>query len=71
MKKKKHTKFLHDGEYAALVDVELICTDDRWSPYLSLDDAQKLDDVRAALSRGDIKKAGKFARVFMLMPIAA
>jgi hypothetical protein len=31
--------------------------DTRWSPYLSVDDARKLHDVRAALKRGDIKAA--------------
>ena len=66
--KQKHTKFLHEGQYAAEVDVELIYTYESWSPYLSLEDTQKLDEVRAALSRGDIKEAARFARVFTLMP---
>ena len=36
---------------------------------LSVEDAQKLDDVREALRRGDLKAAGKLARVFRLTPI--
>jgi hypothetical protein len=31
--------------------------DKGWSPYLSLDDAQKLDDVRSALLKGKVCKS--------------
>ena len=44
MRKKRHTKFVHEGQYVAEVDVELIETEEGWSPYLSLDDAYKLDE---------------------------
>ena len=71
MKKRRHSKYVHEGEYVAEVDVELIDTDEGWSPYLSLDDAYKLDDVRDALRRGDIKKAAQLARVFTLTPVEA
>jgi hypothetical protein len=70
MRKRKHTKFIHEGEYVAEVDIELIDTDEGWSPYLSLEDAKKLDDVREALRRGDVKSACRFARVFNLTPVA-
>jgi hypothetical protein len=69
MKKKSQTKFVHEGEYAAEVAVELIETEDGWSPYLSVADAQKLDEVREALRRGDLKSAAKHARVFRLTPV--
>jgi hypothetical protein len=46
------------------VDVELIEGDNGWAPYLSLDDARKLDEVREALRRGDIEAASRYARVF-------
>ena len=36
MSKRKATKLIHEGEYAAEVDVELIISGDDWSPYLSL-----------------------------------
>jgi len=50
--------------------VELIVTDDEWSPYLSLQDTYKLDDVHEALRRGDLERASKIARVFTMQPIA-
>jgi len=49
MTKRRHTKLVHEGEYVAEADVELLDTGDGWSPCLSLEDAQKLDDVREAL----------------------
>lgn len=66
-----HRKLVHEGEYAAEVDVELIETEDAWSPYLSLDDARKLDMVREALRRGDIGAASKVARVYHLTPVSS
>ena len=71
MTKKRVTKLIHEGGYAAEVDIYFITTDDEWSPYLSLEDAYKLDDVRQALRQGDLKSAAKQARVFKLTPIAA
>jgi hypothetical protein len=61
---------VHEGEYVAEVDVELIETDSGWSPYLSLDDALKLDDVRQALRRDDVSGASRRARLFTLTPVA-
>jgi hypothetical protein len=71
MRGKYHTKLIHEGKYVAEVEVELIESDEEWSPYLSLEDAQKLDDVRAALRRGDMQTAGELARVFTLTPVMA
>ena len=68
--RRPHTKFVREGQYGAEVDVELIDEEVGWSPYLSLEDAQRLDDVREALRRGDLKRAAQFARVFKLTPIA-
>ena len=70
MRKRKHTKLIHEGEYVAEIDIELIDADEGWSPYLSLEDAQKLDDVRKALRNGDVKSASRFARIFSLTPVA-
>ena len=70
MKKRKQIKYIHVGKYAAEVDVELIEAEDEWAPYLSLDDAYKLDDVREALRRGDLKAASQKARVFIMQPVA-
>ena len=41
-----------------------------WAPYLSLEDALKLDDVRAALRRGDLENAARLSRVYTLTPVA-
>ena len=69
MKKRGRTKLIHEGQYGAEVDVELLATDDAWSPYLSLEDAYKLDDVREALRRGDIEAAAQHGKVYMLTPV--
>ena len=69
MSTKHRKKLVHEGKYAAEVEVELIEDEGGWSPYLSVADAQKLDNVRDALRRGDIKSAARLARVFSLTPI--
>ena len=66
---RKSTKLVHEGKYAAEVDVELIEDDAGWSPYLSVADAKKLDTVRKALREGDNADAAKYARVFELTPV--
>ena len=68
---RKSSKFIHEGKYAAEVPVDLIEDDTAWSPYLSPDDARKLDTVRLALRRGAIAEAAKYGRVFELTPVAA
>jgi len=69
MNKRQHTKLIHEGQYVAEVAVELIETDEGWAPYLSVEDAYRLDDVRDALRRGDIRSAARQARVFTLAPV--
>jgi hypothetical protein len=69
MSMRRHIKLIHEGQYAAEVEVTLIETEEGWSPYLSLTDAQKLDAVRKALRRGDLTQASQLARVFQLMPV--
>lgn len=71
MSKHHRVKYVHEGKYVAEVDVELLEDATEWSPYLSVEDAYKLDDVRDALRRGDVAAAAKFARVFELRPVAA
>jgi len=70
MKKRQRTKLVHEGQYVAEVDVELIDMNKRCSPYLSLDDAYKLDDICNALQWGDVKSAARLARIFTLTPVA-
>ena len=44
-----------------MAEIEVVLYDDEtgWSPYLCLEDAYKLDEVRYALRQGDIKAALK------------
>jgi hypothetical protein len=70
MSKRTKVKYVHQGQYVAEVTVELLEDDTHWSPYLSVADAYKLDEVREALKRGDIVAASKLARVFTLQPVA-
>lgn len=69
MTRRRQVRFVHEGEYAAEVEVELLDTGEGWAPYLSLEDAQRLDEVREALRRGDLQTASKLARLFRLTPI--
>ena len=70
MKKRVRTKLIHEGKYIAEVEVTLLDTDDGWAPYLSLEDAYKLDNVRDALRRGDVKSAAAFGKIYTLTPVA-
>lgn len=70
MNRKSQMKMVHEGEYVAEVEVQLIESDDEWSPFLSLHDAEKLDRVREALRAGDVARASQWARVYWLMPVA-
>jgi len=70
MAKRHYTKFIHEGQYAAAVEIQRVESDTGWSPYLSVEDAQKLDEVREALKIGDLTKAGHLARIYQLTPLA-
>ena len=65
-----HKKFIVEGKYVAEVEIEIIDTDEGWSPYITLDDALKLDKIKEALKHQDIDTAKKLAKVFILSPIA-
>lgn len=66
MNAKHYTKMVRQGEYVAEVEVEFTYNDQGWSPYLSLEDAYKFDDVREVLRDGDIKSAARLAKVYTL-----
>ena len=66
MNKKHLMKLIYEGQYIAEVNIDLIEENTGWSPYLSLEDAQKLDEVRQALRRSDLKSAGRLAHVYTL-----
>jgi hypothetical protein len=71
MTTRRTKKLIREGKYAAEIPVELIEDETTWSPYLSLDDARKLDAVRLALRAGDVAAAAKHGRVFELHPVSA
>ena len=63
-------KFVRVGAFAAEVNVEIVEEERSWAPYLSLQDAYKLDDVRDALRAGDVDRASRLAeRVYRLTPV--
>ncbi len=70
MNQRKKTKYVHEGDYVAEVEVVLIEDDAGWSPYLSIDDAYRLDDVRDALRRGDLALASRYGRIYELRLVA-
>ena len=72
MSTKTTKKLVREGDFAAEVDVNLVEAEGGWTPYLTLDDAYKLDDVREALRAGDLKRASRLAsRVYRLTPVTA
>ena len=65
------TRLVREGDLLAEVRVDLPEDEGDWSPYLSLDDAHKLDDVRDALRKGNLDRASRLSeRIFRLMPLA-
>ena len=65
-------RLVREGELVAEVNVRLVEADGDWTPYLSLEDASKLDDVRDALRAGDVKRASQLAdRIYRLTPVEA
>ena len=72
MNAKTSKRLVREGNLAAEVDVTLVEADGGWTPYLSIDDAYKLDDVCDALKAGDVKRASRLAsRVYRLTPVEA
>lgn len=65
-------RLVREGDLVAEVDVQLVEGHGGWAPYLSLEDASRLDDVRDALRKGDVKRASHLAtRLYRLTPIEA
>ena len=70
MSKVRKVKLVQAGRYLAEVEVDLIEDATGWSPYLSPEDAYKLDDVREALRNGNLTEASSLGRVYELRPVA-
>ena len=68
-------RLVREGEWVAEVQVRVLEDADKqqgWAPYVSLEDAYKLDDVREALRTGDLELALMLAEdVYQLTPVAA
>jgi hypothetical protein len=64
-------KRFREGRLLAEVEVRLIPDEESWGPSLSLEDARKLERVRAALKRGDAAGAALDAKVFAVTAFAA
>ena len=70
MAERSKTKYVHEGKYVAEVEVSLIEDDTQCSPYLSVGDAYKLDDMREALRNGDLNTALRYGRIYEMRPVA-
>ena len=72
MSTRSTTRLVREGDFVAEVAVTLIEAEEGWTPYLSVEDAYKLDDVREALRAGDVKRASRLSdRVYRLTPLEA
>jgi hypothetical protein len=67
---KTSVKLVREGNFAAEVSVNLIEEPGGWSPYLSIEDGQKLDAVRKSLKDGNLAAAARYGRVFELTPVS-
>jgi hypothetical protein len=66
---KSGTTIVREGEFVAEVHVTFIESEGPWTQSLSVEDASRLDDVRAALRAGDVKRASRLAsRIYRVMP---
>jgi hypothetical protein len=70
MTAKRRTKLLREGDYVAEIEIERIEAEAGWPPYLSLKDAKRLDELRDALKKRDLHRAGEIGRVYQLTPVA-
>ena len=69
---KSSKRLVREGDLVAEVEVYLEETQGGWAPYLSVEDACKLDEVRDALRKGDVKRASRLAnRLYRLTPVEA
>lgn len=65
------TRFVYAGKFVVEVTVELIPDDNAWGPYLSVQDALKLERAQKTLEAGDLATAAQLGRVYELKPVAA
>lgn len=68
--KKTKTKLVHEGQYIAEVPIEVEDIDQPWAPWVNVEEARKLDEVRLALRRNDIETAGKYGKIYRVTQVA-
>jgi hypothetical protein len=68
--KQKEKKYVHENLYVAEIEVDLLESEDSWSPWLSVEDACRLDEVKQALERGDIAEAARYGKIYRLQLVA-
>ena len=71
MPSQRRTTLVKEAQYIAEVEVELIDDPAGWEPHLSVEDAAKLDQVRAALKAADTSTASRLAKVYRVVPVNA
>ena len=67
---KRVTSLIHEGKYAARVEITHHYDGSGWEPAIDVEDVRKLERVRAALRALDVAAAAKEAKVFELVPVA-
>jgi hypothetical protein len=66
----KTVRHIHEGKYAADVEILLHYSGSGWEPTIDAEDVYKLERVRDALRAGNVAAAAKEAKVFELVPLA-
>ncbi|MEX2443250.1 MAG: hypothetical protein WD492_06585 [Alkalispirochaeta sp.] len=68
--KKIKTKLVHEGQFIAEVPIEVEDIDRPWAPWVTVDEARKLDEVRLALRQNDIEAAGQYGKIYRVTQVA-
>lgn len=71
MTNQRRIKRVHEGQYVAEIEVTLTGFGEAWGPYVDNADVQRMDALRRALQRDDLKAASELGRVFLLTPVPA
>lgn len=70
MKTRKKIKYVHENRYVAEIEVVLVESEDSWTPWMTVEDACRLDEVRKALKAGDLSEAARYGKIYRLQPVA-
>jgi hypothetical protein len=70
MKKQTKIKHIHESGYVAEVEIEIIEDETGWSPYIPVEEAEKLDAARDALKKGNLEEAAKYGDVYELRKVS-